>query len=54
MTDTIAVVEASRNKKDIEATVNDWLDNNAVTSVDDMEVERRGRNKVLILIAYSA
>jgi hypothetical protein len=54
MTDSVDVVEASRNKGDIESTVQNWLDSNSVTSVDDIELHRRGQNKTLIVIAYTA
>lgn len=55
MTDSVDVVEASRNASSIETTIQNWLDSNsAVTSVDDIETHRRGSNKTLIIIAYTA
>jgi hypothetical protein len=54
MTDSVAVVEASRNSADIQSAVQAWLDSNTVTSVDHIEPLRRGSNKILIIIAYTS
>jgi len=54
MPDQVDVVESARNKADIESVVQGWLDSNTVTSVDDVELLRRGSNKVLIAIFYTA
>lgn len=54
MTDSVAVLESSRNKSTIESTIQSWLTNNTVTSVDHTDVERRGSNKVLVVIYYTA
>lgn len=55
MTDSVAVIESSRNKSSIETAIQTWLnDNSGITSVDDTEVLRRGSNKVLIIVMYSA
>lgn len=55
MTDSVVVLESSRNKASIQSEIQGWLDaNSTVTSVDDVEVERRGSNKVLIIVMYTA
>lgn len=55
MTDSVAVLESSRNKGSIQSAIQGWLDSNAgVTSVDDIELHRRGQNKTLIVVAYTA
>lgn len=54
MTDSVDIVEASRNKRQLETTIQGWLDSNSVTSVDDIETLRRGQNKVLVFIFYTA
>jgi len=55
MPDSVDVVEAERNKGDIESVIQAWLDDNGgVTSVDDVELILRGRNKVLVAIVYTS
>lgn len=53
MTDSVAVIESSRNKGDLQSVIQAWLDQNAVTSVDDVEIVLRGRNKILVSILYT-
>lgn len=54
MTDSVKVLEAGRNKSAIETTIQDWLNNNNPTSIDFMEVYRRGRAKTLVVIMYTS
>lgn len=54
MTDSVATVEASRDAGSVETAIQNWLDSNTVTSVDDTEVYRRGSNKMVVIIMYTA
>lgn len=54
MTDSVATVESSRDAASVESAIQSWLDGNAVTSVDDIEIYRRGSNKMVAVIAYTA
>lgn len=54
MSDSVEVLEASRNKSAIQSAIQTWLNNNTVTSVDFISIDRRGSNKMLITIVYTA
>lgn len=54
MSDSIAVVEANNNAPDIEATVQNWMDSNAVTSIDEFDTIEIGRDRTAIAIFYTA
>lgn len=55
MTDSVDTVEANANAGAIESAIQTWLDNNStVTSVDDTEPVKIGRDRVVIAIMYTA
>ena len=54
MTDSVDTLDVNLNSRDIETTIQDWLDNNAVTSVDDAEVVQVGRDRAVVTIMYTA
>lgn len=54
MSDTVEVLETSRNALDIETEIQQFLDTADAESVDDVELLKRGRNRVLITITYTA
>ena len=54
MTDSVDTVEANANAGAIESAIQDWLDNNAVTAVDDTETTKIGRDRVVVTIMYTA
>lgn len=55
MTDSVATVEANANSGAIESAISTWLGNNSgVTSVDDTETVKIGRDRVVVIIMYTA
>lgn len=54
MTDSVDTVEANANSGAIESAIQTWLNNNAVTSVDDTESVKIGRDRVVVIIMYTA
>ena len=55
MTDSVATVEANANSGAIESAIQSWLDSNGgVTSVDDTETVKIGRDRVVAIIMYTA
>lgn len=54
MTDSVDTVESNANSASIESAIQTWLDNNAVTSVDDTEQVKIGRDRVVTTIMYTA
>lgn len=54
MTDSVAVLDANANSGSIQSTISDWLSGNSVTSVDDTETVKIGRDRVLVIIMYTA
>jgi hypothetical protein len=54
VTDTVATVEANANSGAIESAIQTWLTNNNVTSVDDTESVKIGRDRVVVIIMYTA
>lgn len=54
MTDSVATVEANANSGAIESAIQTWLNGNAVTSVDDTESVKIGRDRVVVIIMYTA
>ena len=54
MPDSVATVEANANSGAIQSVIDTWLTNNAVTSVDDTESVKIGRDRVVVIIMYTA
>lgn len=52
--DSVTVLDTQRHGGDIEATVQEWLDGDGSDqTVDHLDVERRGRAKLLVIILHS-
>ena len=56
MTDSVAVVDINKptDRSDVETTLQSWLDNNTVTSVDFVDYEKLKRNRAQVIIFYTA
>jgi len=54
VTDSVAVLDANADSGSIQSTIDTWMTNNSVTSVDDTESVKLGRNRVAIIIMYTA
>lgn len=54
MTDSVDCLTANLNAGDVESEIQTWLNDNAVTSVDDIEVTKKTSKRAIITIAYTA
>ena len=54
MADAVDVVETKRNVADIEDELNQWIADNGDATIEHVDVERRGRNRLLHYIWYTA
>jgi len=53
MANSVDALDVNLNSGDIETTIQTWLDNNSVTSVDDMEFAQVGRDRAVVTIMYT-
>lgn len=55
MPDSVATVDANADSGSIQDAIQTWLtDNSGVTSVDDVETTKIGRDRVVAIILYTA
>jgi hypothetical protein len=54
VTDSVDTLDVHLDSGDVEPSIQDWLDNNTVTSVDDTEIVRVGPNRAVVTIMYTA
>jgi len=54
VTDSVDTIDVNLNSGSIETEVQSWLDNNSVTSVDDTEFVKVGRDRAIVTIMYTA
>lgn len=54
MTDSVVALDVHLNSGDVESTIQEWLDTNSVTSVDDTEFVKVGRDRAVVTIMYTA
>jgi hypothetical protein len=54
VTDSVDTLDVHLNSGDIETTIQNWLNTNSVTSVDDLEIVTVGRDRAVVTIIYTA
>jgi len=54
VTDSVDTLDVHLNNEDIKTVIQNWLDTNSVTSVDDVEFVKVGRDRAVVTIIYTA